>query len=105
MGEPESHKKEVFNETEIERLMALEGTHGVLYDQATWRVTVTKLTPELFAFILTPVDFMHANRHPIAFCYYKDTGDLRFTSGDQWDISFVLAFLNGYIPFDLARYR
>lgn len=105
MGDPESHKGEVFDETEMERLMALEGTHGVLYDKVIWRVTVEKLTLDVFIFILTPLNFNDNGRYPIAFCHNMNTGDLRFTAGDKWDLSFVRAFLNGYIPFDLARYR
>lgn len=98
-------EKFVFNETEMERLMALEGTHGALYDQKTWRVTVTKLTENIFTFMLSPLDFIHG-RDSIGFYYYRDTGKLHFTYGDRRrDLSFVLAFLNGYVPCDLGIFR
>lgn len=98
-------QKFVFNETDMERMMALTGTHAVLYAEVIWRVTVEKLTPDVLTFVLTPIDLSRIGLHPIAFYYHTDTSKLRFTSGDIFDLSFVLDFLNGYVPCDLGIFR
>ena len=105
MEGPEAHKEAVFDEAEMERLTALEGTHGVLYNGIVFRVTVAILTPNVFTFILTPLNFIENSLYTIAFYHHTDTGKLHFTAGDNWDLSFVRRFLNGYIPFDLRRFR
>lgn len=95
----------VFDETEMERLMALTGTHGVLYGQAAWRVTVEMLTSDIVAFMLTPLDFSPHDQHPIGFYHYIGTGKLCFTFGNKWDLSLVRAFLNAYVPCELKKFR
>lgn len=96
MGEPESPKEEVFNETEMERLMALQGDHCVLYDGINWYVTVNDLGECIFTFTLTPIDLINSGRYPLAFFYYASTGRLRFIPDDCGDLSSVKAFLNEY---------